>query len=101
MLKEKNKIEKKNIDAYKKYRTLGKMHDMLLKKIIPFIKIVHLPRGHAQQIRGPYICVPASVNSSLNALLPFALSVKLLIPSIHLPELAALRPPPARTHTHT
>ena len=50
--------------------TLNKLESHLLKLIIPFIRVVHIPRSSEFKILGPMICVEADVKQTMDKLLP-------------------------------
>ena len=58
--------EKLRDDPEKKYLQLNRLEDYLLKPVIPFIRIGHLPRGRYFQLKGDLIMVSADVVSSEN-----------------------------------
>ena len=57
-------------DPEKKYLELNRLEDYLLKPIIPFIRIGHLPRGRYFQLKGDLIMVSANVVETMNKILP-------------------------------
>ena len=62
--------EKQKEDPDKKYLQLNRLEDYLLKPIIPFIRIGHMPRGRYFQLKGDLIMVTANVVDSLQKILP-------------------------------
>ena len=71
-------------DPEKKYLQLNRLEDFLLKPVIPFIRIAHLPRGRYIQLKGDLIMITANVPDSLTKiisvnqqLVPVALKRKL------------------------
>ena len=42
----------------------------LLKKVIPFIRIAHLPRGPFFKVIGPMICVTADIQHTRDKIIP-------------------------------
>ena len=56
------KGEKERDDPRKKYLELNRLEDYLLKPVIPFIRIGHLPRGSYFQVKGELIMISADVN---------------------------------------
>ena len=57
-------------DPEKKYLKLNRVEDYLLKPVIPFIRIGHLPRGRYFQLKGDLIMVSADVEETMNQILP-------------------------------
>ena len=57
-------------DPEKKYLKLNRVEDYLLKPVIPFIRIGHLPRGRYFQLKGDLIMVSADVEETMNKILP-------------------------------
>ena len=57
-------------DPEKKYLELNRLEDYLLKPIIPFIRIGHLPRGRYFQLKGDLIMVSANIVETLEKILP-------------------------------
>ena len=57
-------------DPQKKYLKLNRVEDYLLKPVIPFIRIGHLPRGRYFQLKGDLIMVSANVEETMNQILP-------------------------------
>merc|ERR1711888_380773 len=53
-----------------KYIELNRLEDYLLKPVIPFIRIGHLPRGRYFQLKGDLIMVSANVADTLKKILP-------------------------------
>ena len=49
---------------------LNKLESHLLKLIIPFIRVVHIPRSSELKIVGPMICVEADIKHTMDTLLP-------------------------------
>jgi len=49
---------------------LNKLESHLLKLIIPFIRVVHIPRSSEFKILGPMICVEADIKQTMDKLLP-------------------------------
>jgi hypothetical protein len=49
---------------------LNKCEAHLLKLIIPFIRVVHIPRSAEFKIHGPLICVESNIKQSLETVLP-------------------------------
>ena len=66
----KPKNEEERDDAEQKYLKLNRLEDHLLKQVIPFIRIGHLPRGQYFQVKGVLIMISANVEESLNKILP-------------------------------
>ena len=64
----KNKTERE--DVKQKYLELNRLEDYLLKPVIPFIRIGHLPRGRYFQVKGELIMISADVMESLHKILP-------------------------------
>ena len=62
--------EKDRDDLEKKYLQLNRLEDYLLKPVIPFIRIGHLPRGSYFQVKGELIMISADVVESLQKILP-------------------------------
>lgn len=62
--------EKEAEDPEKRYLQLNRLEDYLLKPVIPFIRIAHLPRGRYFQLKGDLIMVSANVVQSMNTVLP-------------------------------
>ena len=62
--------EKLRDDPEKKYLQLNRLEDYLLKPVIPFIRIGHLPRGRYFQLKGDLIMVSANVVDTLHKILP-------------------------------
>ena len=60
--------EKKDPD--RKFTKLNRLEEHLLKLVIPFIRIGHLPRSRYFQLRGDLIMVSADLEDSLNMILP-------------------------------
>ena len=56
-----------------------KLVNHLLKLVIPFQRLIHLPRGYSYKIKGPSILVPSSVTKTISQLLPQPIS-DVLIP---------------------
>ena len=61
---------KESQDPDKKYLQLNRVEEYLLKPVIPFIRIGHLPRGRYFQLKGDLIMVSADVVESMNNILP-------------------------------
>jgi hypothetical protein len=59
--------------------TGSKLVNHLIKLVIPFQRLVHLPRGHSYKIKGPSILVTSSVTKTISKLLPQSIS-DILIP---------------------
>jgi hypothetical protein len=59
--------------------TGSKLVNHLIKLVIPFQRLVHLPRGHSYKIKGPSILVTSSVTKTISQLLPQPIS-DILIP---------------------
>ena len=59
--------------------TGSKLINHLIKLVIPFQRLVHLPRGYSFKIKGPSILVTSSVNKTISKLLPQPIS-DILIP---------------------
>ena len=57
----------------------SKLVNHLLKLVIPFQRLIHLPRGYSYKIKGPSILVPSSVTKTISQLLPQPIS-DVLIP---------------------
>jgi hypothetical protein len=57
-------------DPDKKYLELNRLEDYLLKPVIPFIRIGHLPRGRYFQLKGDLIMVSANITDTLQKILP-------------------------------
>jgi hypothetical protein len=57
-------------DPEKRYVELSRLEDYILKPIIPFIRIGHLPRGRYFQLKGDLIMVSANVIDTLQRILP-------------------------------
>ena len=57
-------------DPEKKYLQLNRLEDFLLKPVIPFIRIAHLPRGRYVQLKGDLIMISANIPESLTRILP-------------------------------
>ena len=51
---------------------LNKVEDFLLKLVIPFIRIGHLPRGPYFKVRGNLIMISSDIVQSLNSILPIS-----------------------------
>ena len=49
---------------------LNRLEDYLLKPVIPFIRIGHLPRGSYFKVKGELIMISADVIESLEKILP-------------------------------
>ena len=64
------KNEKERDDPKKKFLQLNRLEDYLLKPVIPFIRIGHLPRGSYFQVKGELIMISADVVESLKRILP-------------------------------
>ena len=62
--------EKLREDPEKKYLQLNRLEDYLLKPVIPFIRIGHLPRGRYFQLKGDLKMVSADVVDTLQKILP-------------------------------
>ena len=62
--------EKERSDPKQKYLELNRLEDYLLKPVIPFIRIGHLPRGRYFQVKGELIMISADVVESLKKILP-------------------------------
>ena len=62
--------EKIKQDPEKKYFKLNRLEDFLLKPVIPFIRIGHLPRGRYFKLLGDLIMVSADVPETMNKILP-------------------------------
>ena len=62
--------EKIKQDPEKKYLKLNRLEDFLLKPVIPFIRIGHLPRGRYFKLLGDLIMVSADVPETMNKILP-------------------------------
>jgi hypothetical protein len=62
--------EKERDDVKQNYLELNRLEDYLLKPIIPFIRIGHLPRGQYFQVKGELIMISANVKESLEKILP-------------------------------
>ena len=63
-----NKRMREDVD--KKYLQLNRLEDFLLKPVIPFIRIAHLPRGRYVQLKGDLIMVSANIPESMTKILP-------------------------------
>ena len=50
--------------------TLNKCEAHLLKLIIPFIRVSHIPRSAEFKVFGPMICVEAELKKTLETILP-------------------------------
>ena len=64
------KSKKERDDPQKKYLELNRLEDYLLKPVIPFIRIGHLPRGSYFQVKGELIMISADMVESLRKILP-------------------------------
>ena len=62
--------ENEKKDPEKKFTVLNRVEEHMLKLVIPFIRIGHLPRSRYFQLRGHLIMVSADVEESLNSILP-------------------------------
>ena len=62
-------IDEKN-DPEKKYLKLNRCEDYLLKLIIPFIRVAHLPRGRYFKVIGDLILITADLVHSLDKIIP-------------------------------
>ena len=62
--------EKMLQDPEKKYLELNRLESYLLKPIIPFIRIGHLPRGRYFKVMGDLIMITADVAETLQTILP-------------------------------
>ena len=49
---------------------LNKLEDFSLKLVIPFIRILHLPRGPYLKVKGDLIMMSSEITESLNKILP-------------------------------
>ena len=49
---------------------LNKLEDFALKLVIPFIRILHLPRGPYLKVKGDLIMMSSEISDSLNKILP-------------------------------
>ena len=54
----------------KNFTDLNKLEDFLLKLVIPFIRIGHLPRGPHLKVKGDLIMISSNLAHSLNNILP-------------------------------
>ena len=54
----------------KNFTDLNKLEDFLLKLVIPFIRIGHLPRGPHLKVKGDLIMISSNLSHSLNMILP-------------------------------
>merc|ERR1712202_83647 len=61
---------KESHDPDRKYLQLNRVKEYLLKPVIPFIRIGHLPRGRYFQVKGELIMISADVVESLKKILP-------------------------------
>ena len=52
------------------FKKINNCEAYLLKKVIPFIRIVHLPRGPFFKVVGPMICVTADIERTQEQILP-------------------------------
>ena len=52
------------------YLKLNRLEDYLLKPVIPFIRIGHLPRGRYFQLKGELIMISADVIETMKRILP-------------------------------
>ena len=62
--------EKERDDPKQKYLELNRLESYILKPVIPFIRIGHLPRGRYFQVKGELIMISANVIESLKKILP-------------------------------
>ena len=67
-------IDEKN-DPEKKYLKLNRCEDYLLKLIIPFIRVAHLPRGRYFKVIGDLILITADLVHSLDKIIPLKQSL--------------------------
>ena len=54
---------------------LNKLESFLLKRVIPFIRIAHCPRGSSFKVLGDLILISADVSNSLDKILPLEQSL--------------------------
>ena len=59
--------------------TGSKLINHLIKLVIPFQRLVHLPKGLSLKIKGPSICVSSSVTKTISQVLPQSIS-DILVP---------------------
>ena len=57
-------------DGMETLNTGSKLINHLIKLVIPFQRLVHLPRGQSYKIKGPSILVASSVTKTISQLLP-------------------------------
>ena len=79
MFKEKAILLKNIEDGKKDCFSKSSLINHLIKLIIPFQRIIHLPRGYSYKIKGPCINVPSTVQRTINKLLPQDLN-EMLVP---------------------
>ena len=56
----------------KKLIKLNKLEDFMLKLVIPFIRVGHLPRGPYIKVKGDLIMISSDLKESLNKVLPLS-----------------------------
>jgi hypothetical protein len=49
-------------------KTLNNLEKHLVSPVIPFMKIVSLPKGSQKGIHGPVVCVPANISTTVETL---------------------------------
>ena len=54
----------------KDFTELNKLEDFLLKPVIPFIRLAHMPRGPHLKVKGDLIMISSNLAHSLNSILP-------------------------------
>ena len=64
------KNKKAREDPKKTYVQLNRLEDYLLKPVIPFIRIGHLPRGNYFQVKGELIMISADIAETMRKILP-------------------------------
>ena len=62
-------------DPEKKYLNLNKCEDYLLKLVIPFIRVAHLPRGRYFKVIGDLILISADLMQTMDKILPLQQSL--------------------------